>query len=265
MTDQVELSIRQFVSAWRVMSERAPAYEQLEDDELALIFAKIPVPFFNVAIPTGTEMTAGRLRALSERACTWAASRQVPWLFVVTHEAVDGNVDVAAVAGESGLVPLLPLTGMHAEAVAAPTSVPDGLRLEVPADESGCGALLDVNAAAYGMDLESGKMLMGRPEFWTSHFPVLGTVGDKPVSTSAVFMVDGIRYVALVATAPHQQRRGYAEATMRRALQLAADAHGPTPTVLHATEAGRPVYERMGYQPISRHTAFIEKKFLEGH
>jgi GNAT superfamily N-acetyltransferase len=265
MADHVELSIRQFVSAWRLMCERAPAYEQGEDDELALVFANVPVPFFNVAIPTGTGMTAGRLRALTERACTWAMSRRVPWLFVVTHDAVDGNVDVTAVVGESGLVPLLPLTGMQAATVAATAALPKGLRLEVPADESRCGALLDVNAAAYGMDLEPGKALMGQPAFWTSHFPVLGTVDGEPVSTTAVFMVDGVRYVALVATAPRQQRRGYADATMRRALQLAADAHGETPTVLHATDAGRPVYERMGYRPISTHTAFIDKAFLQAH
>ena len=265
MTDQVELSIEQFVSAWRLICEGAPAYEQSHDEGLALIFARIPVAFFNVAIPTGTGITAGRLRALTERACTWAASRRVPWLLVVTHEAIDGNVDVSAVVGESGLVPLLPLTGMRAETVAAPDAIPADLRLDVPAEPAACEALLDVNAAAYGMDLESGKALMGQPAFWTSHFPVLGTVDGQPVSTSAVFMVDGVRYVALVATAPGHQRRGYADVTMRRALQLAAATHGEAPTVLHATEAGRPVYERMGYQPISRHTAFIEKRFLEGH
>jgi hypothetical protein len=52
---------------------------------------------------------------------------------------------------------------------------------------------------------------------------------------------------------------------MRRALAAAAAAHGPTPTVLHATAAGRPVYERMGYRTISNHTVFMEKRFLEGH
>jgi GNAT superfamily N-acetyltransferase len=265
MTDQVELSIGQFVSAWRLMCERAPAYEQAHDEGLALIFARIPVPFFNVAIPTGTGITTGRLRALTERACIWAASRQVPWLFVVTHEAIDGNVDVSSVVGETGLVPLLPLTGMRADTVGGPETIPAGLRLDVPAGEADCGALLDVNAAAYGMDMESGKALMGQPAFWSSHFPVLGTVDGQPVSTTAVFMVDGVRYVALVATTPGHQRRGYADVTMRRALQLAAEVHGPAPTVLHATEAGRPVYERMGYQAISRHTAFIDKAFLGGH
>jgi predicted N-acetyltransferase YhbS len=87
--------------------------------------------------------------------------------------------------------------------------------------------------------------------------------GGKPVSSATVLMVDGHRYVALVATEPGQQRRGFADATMRRALEDAARAHGEIPTVLHASDAGRPVYERMGYTTISTHTLMMEKRFLE--
>jgi predicted acetyltransferase len=75
-------------------------------------------------------------------------------------------------------------------------------------------------------------------------------------------MVDGHRYVALVATEPGYQRRGFADAAMRRALENAARVHGETPTVLHASAAGRPVYERMGYASISTHTLLTEKRFL---
>jgi ribosomal protein S18 acetylase RimI-like enzyme len=78
-------------------------------------------------------------------------------------------------------------------------------------------------------------------------------------------MVDGHRYVAMVATEPGQQRRGYADAAMRHALEMSAQAHGELPTVLHATEAGRPVYQRMGYTTLATHTIFIEKRFLDGH
>jgi predicted GNAT family acetyltransferase len=78
-------------------------------------------------------------------------------------------------------------------------------------------------------------------------------------------MVDGHRYVVLVATNPAHQRRGYAEAAMRRALEVAATAQGEQPTVLHATDAGRPVYQRMGYTTISTHTLFIDKAFVGGH
>lgn len=53
-----------------------------------------------------------------------------------------------------------------------------------------------------------------------------------------VLMAGGYRYVALVATA--------------------------RPSLLHATDAGRPTYARMGYEPVASHTAFIEKRFLDG-
>jgi predicted GNAT family acetyltransferase len=78
-------------------------------------------------------------------------------------------------------------------------------------------------------------------------------------------MVDGVRYVALVATEPAQQRRGFAEAAMRLALDVAAREHGERTSVLHATEAGRPIYQRMGYRTISSHTICMEKRFFEGH
>lgn len=264
MSDQVDLSISQFVEAWRLLCRGATAYEEEQSDGLSLIFAGLPVPFFNVGLLTARGISAGRLRALGDRACAWAERRPVPWLFVVTHDAIDADVDPSAVLDGCGLAPLMPLTGMRAEHVGEPHETPR-LQLTVPGDDRSCSTVLDLNAAAYGMDLEAGKPLLGRADFWKGHFPVVGLVDGAPASTAAVLMVDGIRYVALVATAPGRQRRGFADAAMRRALQLAADAHGQTPTVLHATEAGRPVYERMGYTAISRHTAYMSKAFLEGH
>ena len=78
-------------------------------------------------------------------------------------------------------------------------------------------------------------------------------------------MVDGCRYVALVATAPAHRHHGYAEAVMRRALEVAASTHGECPTVLHATDAGRPIYARMGYAPISTHTLYMDAALLSAH
>ena len=264
MSDQVDLSISQFVQAWRLMSRGASAYEEEQDDGLSLIFTGLPIPFFNVGLPTARGISADRLRSLGDRACAWASTRPVPWLFVVTHDAIEDGVDASAVLDSCDLAPLMPLTGMHAERVGEPGETP-GLHLTVPGDDASCSALVDLNAAAYGMDLDTSKALLGRSGFWKGHFPVVGLADGAPASTAAVLMVDGIRYVALVATAPGQQRRGFADAAMRLALQLAADVHGEKPTVLHATDAGRPVYERMGYTTISRHTAYMPKAFLGGH
>jgi ribosomal protein S18 acetylase RimI-like enzyme len=264
-TDGVDFSIRQFAAAWRLMCADAPAAAISTGSGIEYVFSGLPIGFFNVALVTSRDVSADALTALAQDACSFASGRDVPWMFIVTHEALAPGVDTSSTLEACGLVPLMPLTGMRAHAVAPATSIPGGLELTVPEDDAGCAAAIDINAAAYGMDLEAGKALLGRSVFWKGHVPVIGMVDGQPVCSAAVLSVDGHRYVAMVATDPAHQRRGLADAAMRHALDLAARADGERPTVLHATAAGRPVYERMGYETISTHTVFMEKRFLEGH
>jgi GNAT superfamily N-acetyltransferase len=275
MSDYVDLSIRQFTEAWRLMcaSGEAPTLDSLAADGQAVaaidgvqyIFSGCPIAFFNVAILTERGISSDVLKARGEHACAWASGRGVPWLFVVTHERLRPGTDATAVLESCGLTPMMPLTGMMAQRVSPAARIAEGLQLTVPQDDAGCSAILDVNGLAYGMELEAGKALIGKRSFWTNHVPVLGLTAGKPACSAAVLMIDDHRYVALVATDPGQQRHGYAEAAMRHALDLAARAHGERPSVLHATEPGRPIYERMGYTRISTHTIFMEKVFLAGH
>jgi GNAT superfamily N-acetyltransferase len=263
--DPFDLTTTQLVGAWRTMCAASPGYQHNSVGGVEYVFSGLPIAFFNVAIVTGRGVTAEALADAGRRACAWAAPHHTPWMFIVTHEGLDAGVDATKSLDTAGLAPMMPLTGMLAREVAPPASLPRGLQIEVPQDDDRCAEVLNVNALAYGMDLEAGQSLMAKRSYWTNHVAVLGSVDGKAVCSTAVLMVDGYRYVALVATDPAYQRRGYAEAVMRHALQVAEDVHGPHPTVLHATEAGRPVYERMGYETIARHTVFLEKKFLEGH
>jgi predicted GNAT family N-acyltransferase len=57
-------------------------------------------------------------------------------------------------------------------------------------------------------------------------------------------------YVGWVATAKGHRGRGLAELVMRTSLEAAHRATGLDRTVLHATEAGFPVYVRMGYRAV---------------
>jgi GNAT superfamily N-acetyltransferase len=264
-TEGVALSLRQFSQAWQVMCSAGPGYERQESGDIEYIFSGIPIAFFNVALMTGRSISSDTLRRQASDACTWVADKNVPWLFVVTHDTLEPGVDAAGVLAGCGLAPIMPLTGMVAYQISPATRSASGLQLTVPQENDRLAAILDVNSIAYNMPLDAGKPVVGTPSFWTGHVPVLGLVDGKPASSAAVFLVDGYRYVALVATAPTHQRRGFAEAAMRYALAVAAERHGERPTVLHATEAGRPIYERMGYSKICSHTVFMEKRFLDAH
>ena len=263
--DDVDLSIRQFFQAWRMMCGGSPGSSLARGEGVEYVFSGRPIPFFNVAILTARAISTDHLQSRAREACVWASDKGVPWLFVLTHEALDPDVDAAALLDACELAPLMPMTGMLTERVTPAATAPSGLELSVPGDDAGCSTILDLNSAAYGMDLAAAKDLVGTASFWANHFPVIGAVGGTPAVTASVLMTDTCRYVALVATDPAQQRRGFANAAMRRALELSATVYGERSTVLHATAVGRPVYERMGYRAISNHTLFMEKRFLTGH
>jgi GNAT superfamily N-acetyltransferase len=255
----VELSLRQFQAAWRAMIAPCPTTSFGHSAGLSFAFSGLPVPFFNVAFLTDRDISADALSAQATAACAWAASKGVPWFLIVTNENVAPGVDAAAVLDDCGLVPAMPLTGMAADVLEPARPLPDDLQLTVPGDEHRRSTIVEVNSAAYGMDLSSSTSLIASDEFWRGHVPVVGMIGGKCVSCAGVLMVEEHRYVALVATEPAYQRRGFGDAVMRHALDTAAQQYGPSRTVLHATDAGRPVYERMGYRPIATHTLFMDK------
>lgn len=263
--DDVALSLSQFAAAWRVLCAESPAAALSASDGIEYVFSGLPIGFFNIALPTGHGLSAEALTTLGKDACSWASHRDVPWMFIATHERLADGVDATTALASCGLVPILPLTGMRAGQISPASATPDGLHLSVPQDDAGCAVTVDINAAAYEMDLEASKSVLGRSAFWKDHVVVVGTADGTPACCAAVLLVDGYRYVALVATEPTRQRRGFGDAAMRHALDVSARANGECPTVLHATDAGRPVYERMGYETISTHTIFMEQRFLEGH
>jgi predicted acetyltransferase len=60
----------------------------------------------------------------------------------------------------------------------------------------------------------------------------------------------GNLFLALVATAPDSRRKGFGEAIVRKALHEGGRRTGLKRATLHATDAGMPVYERIGYRKV---------------
>ncbi len=257
MQENLSLSIRQFRMAWQTMCDASPNKAGASLPGLEMLFSGLPIGFFNVGVLTDQVASDKGLRLLANDACAWAADKGVPWFLMVSHEALAEGVHAEATLTDCGLTPLLKITGMIADDVAALAKTPEGLDLRVPHDDASSAEVLLVNEAAYGVGMQPAVEHFGTYAFWKDHFAVVGRSAGNAVTSSTVMMMDGYRYVAFVATHPDYQRRGYADAAMRRSLDLAAEVHGRRPTVLHATEAGRPVYERMGYIPISTHTLFF--------
>src|SRR5499426_4737429 len=155
--DEVDLSIQQFSQAWRLMCAGAPGSSFARDEGVEYVFSRLPIPFFNIALLFARGISAEDLKSRANAARAWASGQNVPWLFLLTHEALDADLDAAALLDDCELTPLIPLTGMLTEGVTPSTKAPSSVELSVPRDDAACSAILDINAAAYGMDFGAAK------------------------------------------------------------------------------------------------------------
>jgi hypothetical protein len=133
----------------------------------------------------------------------------------------------------------------------APPTVPDGHRIEEARDARVLAdfeqTLVNGYPAPWLQPFRAGqsfdeRVLGGPWRFW------VGYLHDQPVSCSAAFVDDEVVGVFMVATLPNVRGHGCGGA-----LTWAATAAVPTlPAVLLASDDGRPVYERLGYEIVSR-------------
>jgi hypothetical protein len=179
----------------------------------------------------------------------------MPWLFYVPSDLLNGLSfdDVDGAGAERGLAPFMNVREMTAEvpALRPPRRPLPELEYERVASTEGAREVLRVNVEAYGMPLEIIESSLESEMFLAGKMRecgLLARVNGEAVSTATVIDLDGLLYVALVATAVNHRQRGYAEAVMRRALETGAREFGLTRTALDASAMGEPVYAAMGYQ-----------------
>jgi GNAT superfamily N-acetyltransferase len=105
---------------------------------------------------------------------------------------------------------------------------------------SGFG-LNDAVLAAYG-----GVVTGAPPDRHPAGWFYLAWLDGTPVGTAGLFCDAGVANIVQVCTAPSARRRGVGDAVTRAAL-LDARTMGYRIAVLRASDAGVPLYERMGF------------------
>lgn len=248
-----------FLDAWDALNRDNPGFDSRRGELIGISWSGYPVFFFNVAATTRRPDSVEAFSQALDETKAYAAENAQPWMFVLCHELMGDLLPAVQDAmGQAGFAPVMPLTGMEAVELKPGRATPDGV-LRTEAEPRVGGPVLRLNEAAYQMPIaDAGSMRMEHPGWWgvPGRMVTMIEAGGQPASCSAVFDVSGMRYVAFVATHPDAQRKGYAEATMRDVLERSLAAGLEQRTYLHATAAGRPVYERMGYTVTAEHTVY---------
>lgn len=217
------------------------------------MFGRVPLFIFNACGFTDRVTGPDDLRERGATVRALGDTLGLPYFLSVCQGMVDPEVRPhgSEILGECGLQPIMQWMGMVSDQLLPPTREPEGLTLRPVVDEATRIAVNDLNSLAYDMPVELGRETFALPSLWEGLYSMVGYADKQPVATATVVPVEGCLYVAMVATLAEYRRRGYAEACMRAALDRAGRDTGLTRTVLHATDMGRPVYLKMGYQEVT--------------
>jgi GNAT superfamily N-acetyltransferase len=260
LQDAIEESNRQFLGCFEYFAVRAGNGEIARFDGVQAMYSCAPVAFLNVLGFTSPVRDLKDLRARVHAAGVYSRSAGYPFFISVCRDWIPRELHSmmdAVFAGER-MTPIMQWTGMAADELSPPLHDAPDLRIVPVADEQTRIAVNDLNSIAYDLPPEPGRGAFNRESIWSGAFGVIGYYKDQPVATATTLPIDGRLFVELVATHPDYRRRGFAEACMRDSLARAAAATGLRRTVLHATDAGRPLYLKMGYRDVTKFHLYCE-------
>ncbi len=245
-------SLYQFITIWKLIGKPFPQVDSTDRPGLAISWPNTAFPFYNSLFLSEPLTDADVLQKRVEEAAAYMRARSYGGLFLVCPDNLGGSAkeDLAPILARARLAQAIPMTGMTGDILPMESPGHPDLRFIRISDDSTIQAFAELNCVSYGVPIETSLSLVKEHTLWHEHaYGYVAYKGDKPVSTATAIVNEGCLFLFLVATAPDARRKGYGEAVVRHALQTAHEATGIRRTVLHATEAGYPLYLRLGYHP----------------
>jgi GNAT superfamily N-acetyltransferase len=237
------------MAAWKEFAEAFPASFPARHAEMDIYCGGIAVPLFNLAYPkTDDVIRPAELERLMNEFGEILATRGLPGLLFVRAEQVEAGM---------GMEPMIRMPGMVAgELNPAKREVEDADIREI-ADLQMAADIARLNVEAHGMSAEDAEA-MSCMELWRApKHGFLLYVDGAAVAGGSVMFVEGVSYVGWMATREGFRGRGYAEAILRHMDAFMKRTYGVTESVLHATEMGQPLYERVGFRAVDEWVGYL--------
>ena len=248
--ESVALNLRE---SFRIIAASRSAGELRELPGVSLASAGTTFQMFNAAfLSTPVESDVELARRIVLPSVHFGA-RGLSWAYWVCEDLLGWRAQrkCRQVFERQGLRHSVDLPGMIAERVLpphGPLREIDVHRVSSRADRDG---FCFVGSVCFHVPLHWFREVFDGAGVWERFRAYNGYVDGEAVSTAAIVAGGDAIGVYNVATLPEHQRRGYAEAVMRFALNEATRDLGIERSILQSTPAGLQLYRRMGYRTVT--------------
>lgn len=216
---------------------------------------------FNAAVMTEPVGSDGReLMNRIQQPANYYNPRNDRWTYWICDDFMEKPLrrEARNVFAQCGLRPLTEAPGMYAERLAPPVRPLPHVDVRPVADPATRTAFAWITSSAFDIPHAICTAVYGGEQGWNGDFKgYVGYLRGEPIATTAVVAAEEAIGFYSVATIHSYRRRGYAEAIMRQALDLARQQSGFERTILQSTQTGFGLYERMGYRKVTNFSVYI--------
>jgi len=236
-----------FVETFRSLARIVDGGEVIEYGGISLVVTGLPAAAFNIAFVRGP--LADPAADLS-RAVARFQTANLPFLI---RFCVPPDPATSAIAKSLGLVDAPALPGMAMSNTVAEGTPCAGLSIVCARDRPTLEHHADVCARGFGISADIMDRLVP-PALLEMHDAevYVGYVDGLPVTSSALFLNNGVAGVYNVATVDGHRRKGLGAAMTWHAVQRGREL-GCQCSGLLSSPMGQPVYERMGFRAITEY------------
>lgn len=224
----------------------ADGFVRGDDPDVTTLWSDYPFPLFNAI--SRARFAPGTVERRAREVVAAYIGRGLPFLWWATPSTTSPALEQACAA--AGMM-LEEVPGMH-RPLTEPVDVraPEGLRLELAPPES-IGVLTDVMLAGFGMPgwLKDPMIEMFGGFASEELVNVLATLDGEPVASGSAYLGDGTAGIYNIATLEDFRGRGIGYAVTAWLMNAGLE-RGCDQTILHASQDGFPVYERLGYETV---------------
>ena len=244
-------------AAMRFFGQATGAGEVTALDGVQLVYSGLDYGVFNIGFLNRRVTPERDLASILGDCGRFYRKRHVRWSFWTCDDLMDPATRRLSreVFDQAGLRPISRAPGMTAVAFAPPIRPLPAIECRAVSDSFTRSAFTGLTSVCFDIPFPVARSVYESEPAWRGDYRgFVGLAGGEPVSIVALVRHAGVVGIYSLGTLPDYRRHGYGEALLR-----AAAAGIREPLVLESTEAGYPLYRRLGFRDVTKFTVYLSK------